>query len=155
MVEVSCTVGSWHHKLCLNCCSPFGAIFSISWSLSEGTVKYISKKFFSSVQRFEHYGSDLKRTMINNFLSSTCWSYTIYCFCVQSVNIGRYFAGPLPKALCFLKTVVMNSVALQILMFLDGVVLTRYTFIFILKNPFHFKDEFWWVSILPHFDTNL
>ena len=98
---------------------------------------------FKSFNRFEHFGSDLKRTILNKFVTSACFSGIQFVVFGQSLNILRYFIGPLPNLVCFVKTVLVQSVLIQILIFADGIVVARYLYIFVLKNPFAFQDDFW------------
>ncbi len=42
-----------------------------------------------------------------------------------------------------MKTVYRNSLTTQGMLYLDSIAITRYIFIFCLKNPAAFKNEFW------------
>ena len=62
---------------------------------------------------------------------------------MQTIFCNRYIFGPLPECVCFIELVFKNSITTQQLLFLDGIILLRYIFIFCLNNPGAFKDEFW------------
>lgn len=66
------------------------------------------------IPRYEHFGSDQKRTLINKFVSSICWTGMEFAIVVQGVNITRFCLGPLPPLLCLFKAVVLTSVAMQV-----------------------------------------
>jgi hypothetical protein len=55
----------------------------------------------------------------------------------------RYVGGPLPSSLCVLQLHVRNAILTQLMLILDAIVLSRATFIFCLKNPAAFNDDFW------------
>ena len=55
----------------------------------------------------------------------------------------RYTFGPLPKIVCLVELVFKNAIVTQMMLFLDGMILIRYIFIFWLQNPAGFNDEFW------------
>ena len=101
------------------------------------------KMYLWKQKRFEHFGSDLKRTIMNLFVSRTCWTYLEFCIINQGLNILRYLIAPLPESVCFVKTIIVNSIAVRILFFVDGIIVARYLFVLVLKNPFAFQDDFW------------
>jgi hypothetical protein len=55
----------------------------------------------------------------------------------------RYVYGPLPEVVCLFQLMIKNVINLQTVLLCDGVTAARYLFIFYLKNPFQFQDEFW------------
>ena len=96
---------------------------------------------------YERFGSDLKRNLINRLLTSVCWTGLIfYCF-VQPIETARYIFGPLPKSLCLFHLMYKNVLNVQTLLFSDGVTVAHYFYIFGLKDPARFKDDFWQVLI--------
>ena len=40
-----------------------------------------------------------------------------------------------------------NALAIKVILHLDSIVIIRYIFIFLLKNPMNFKDDFWCLFI--------
>ena len=96
---------------------------------------------------FEHFGSDLKRTLLNKLVSSLCWSCMEWFFIIQVLDMVRYVFGPLPPWLCSCNLHLRYAIFTQQMLFMDGIILTRYVYIFCLKNPFAFNDDFWYLVI--------
>ena len=44
---------------------------------------------------------------------------------------------------CLIELVFKNAIVTQMMLFLDGMILIRYIFIFWMKNPAGFRDDFW------------
>jgi hypothetical protein len=55
----------------------------------------------------------------------------------------RYIFGPLPKAICHFSVFVKFYLTTHGIVLLDMIMVSRYIFIFWLKNPAAFYDEFW------------
>jgi len=91
---------------------------------------------------YERFGSDNKRTLANKLFSILCWS-SICALLVSSLDIVRYVVGPLPGYVCFLAVIARNVIRTQILLLYDAVLVTRYVFIFWIKNPGGVDDDFW------------
>ena len=100
-----------------------------------------------SIIWFDKYSSDKKRTFINMINSSICWMAIEHCFTIQATDLIRYLFGPLPKWFCCLQTFVRNAYITQTVLYIDAIALTRYTFIFWLKNPAAFQDGFWLIFL--------
>jgi hypothetical protein len=96
-----------------------------------------------SIIWYEHFGIDAKQTLINKFLSSACWTCLQFIVFVQIPDLGRYLIGPFPESVCLFQFVMKNTTSLQILIFFDGIIVARYFYVFRLKNPAAFQDEFW------------
>jgi len=92
---------------------------------------------------FEHYGSDKKRTLINRLFSSLCWTSLQYYVLVFPLEIARYTYGPLPDIICLIHLIHKNAYSVQLSLFGNAVTLSHYLFVFYLKNPSEFQDEFW------------
>jgi len=92
---------------------------------------------------FEKFGSDNKRTLINRLVSSVCWTFIQYVAIVLVVDIIRHLLGPLPNALCFAQVILRSSASSDLLLFYDAIISIRFVYIFVLKNPAAFHDEFW------------
>ena len=92
---------------------------------------------------FERFGGDKKRTLLNMFVNMNCWT------CIASVILGQvpqiviYTFGPLPHIFCNIFTVIRHSILCSILMYIDAIIVFRYVYIFKLKNPTAFRDDFW------------
>jgi len=96
---------------------------------------------------YERYGSDSKRILINRLVTSICWTGIEFYVLVLPMEIARYIFGPLPETLCMFHLMLKNIITFQTVLFCDGVSAARYLFIFYLKNPSEFQDEFWHIFI--------
>jgi len=96
-----------------------------------------------SIIWYEHFGSDLKRTLINKFAVSICWCGIMSEIVLQGVTMIRHTTGPFPSSICIIRTILLYSYTMNLLLFVDLNLLTRYFFIFFLKNPAALKDDFW------------
>jgi hypothetical protein len=106
-----------------------------------------------SIIWYEKYGTDNKRTMINKFFSMICWSAIENWILVQSSEILCYIIGPLPSNFCFFIRIFRSANFYQFLLYADLAMISRYVYIYCLKNPAGFNDDFWayffnmWVKI--------
>ena len=96
---------------------------------------------------YEKYGSDQKRTLINKLVSSLCWSCIQWFLIIQMLDMFRYVYGPLPPTLCQTELHFRFVVFTQQILFLDGIIIVRYVYIFWLKNVAAFNDDFWYMII--------
>jgi len=92
---------------------------------------------------YERFGSDLKRNLINRLLTCVCWTGLIFYSIVQPIETARYIFGPLPESLCLFHLMYKNVLNLQTILFFDGVTVAHYFYVFGLKDPMRFKDDFW------------
>ena len=96
-----------------------------------------------AVIRYERYGSDKKRTLINKLVSSVFWCVIGFHLLVHSLYTLRFIVGPLPSAVCLFAFLIKRSLSSAVLIFLNAIIATRYVFIFWLQNPAAFNDDFW------------
>ena len=101
-----------------------------------------SVSLFYGIIWFERFGSDHKQTLVNKLLTSTCWTLIVLA-AMSWTDIFRYLIGPLPKYICFAQTVAKHSLKTQIILLLDAISISKYIFVFHLKNPMAVKDDFW------------
>jgi len=92
---------------------------------------------------FDWYGSDMKRIFIHRLVSSLAFTAMCQLILVQIPEILRYITGPLPNWFCFWHYVLKSTIAMQEILYFDIIALLRYLFIFSLRNPATFQDEFW------------
>ena len=124
--------GFYDHKLS----NTFFVIFSIV-----GTFFLIPLLY--GIIWYEQHGSDNKRTLLNKFVSSLCWVSIEYLLLCQIPDITRHIFGPMSQINCSIQMHLKLIVPIQILLILDGIIISRYFFIFWLKNPVAFNDNFW------------
>ena len=98
---------------------------------------------FYCVIWYNHNGYDSKRTTLNR-LYCACWCWALmYILTVHQVNIVRYIIGPLPKLVCQANYFAKRCITLGGVLTMGFIMVIRYIFIFWLKNPAAFEDEFW------------
>lgn len=98
---------------------------------------------FGGIIWFEKYGSDHKRTLINMIVSLICWTAIRGMVTVPVLDATWLLLGPLPRPVCFVQAVLRSAVTCEFLLYYDAVVAIRFVYIFVLKNPAAFCDEFW------------
>ncbi len=96
-----------------------------------------------SIIWYEKFGSDRKRTILNKLTTSISASCIAWTPLVQIPELFRYIYGPLPKWFCHIHIGLKNTITMQLILFFDIITIMRYLFIFWLKNPFGFNDDFW------------
>ena len=103
---------------------------------------------------FERFGSDKKRTILNMFVNMNCWNCIALVILGQVPEIVIYSIGPLPPMFCYIHSVIRESILCSILMYIDVIIVFRFVYIFKLKNPAAFRDDFWcffvslWIPII-------
>jgi len=137
-------MNSTHCFSSLDSNNPYKVIFSLTSIL----CILIAVPGFYSIIWFEKYGSDKKRTLINKLFSSSCYAGIYSMVVVQGLYAVRFLNGPLPAGVCFLLTLSKRIVICFGFLILDSISLTRYVYIFWLKNPAAFHDEFWHVFVM-------
>jgi hypothetical protein len=115
---------------------------TISLALSIGSV-IIGVPFLLSVIWFDKFGSDKKRTILNLLSCRSVYIGIMFIFFVQIPEIARYIYGPLPSFICFGQQVLRTTLVIIIVLFADAMAALRYIFIFWIKNPAAFHDDFW------------
>ena len=83
------------------------------------------------------------RTLINQLVTSMYWYGILWIICIQIPTTVRYLVASFPPILCSLDVILRNVFMMQVLFFLDAVLLCRYIFIFHLKNPTALQEDFW------------
>jgi hypothetical protein len=108
-----------------------------------GLVCLVVPAFIFSIIWFERFGSDKKRTLLNIIASFGCWTGIEYIYVIQTSEIFRYIHGPLPPSFCFFLRIFRSALFLELLLLFDTVTISKYFYIFWLKNPAGFNDDFW------------
>ena len=79
-----------------------------------------------------------------SFFCRTGLEYTYFIIFTDAV---RLITGPMNAKYCFIKTIWRSSYATSTFLCYDAIALTKYLFIFHLKNPAAFKEDFWAVFV--------
>ena len=98
-----------------------------------------------SIIWFEKYGNDTNRTLLNMFASLYCWALLEFIILVQISETARFLFGPLPGLVCYIQLFLRNS--LVTVLFKNFMAATKYVFVFWLKNPAAFGNEYWCLFI--------
>lgn len=88
-------------------------------------------------------GPNSSHTIVNKFISMIVASGIEYLLLGFSLDILRYSYGPLHESLCLFGVAIKNITLLQMVLFLIFNASFRYAYIFILKAPHAFNDDFW------------
>jgi len=96
---------------------------------------------------YEQCGSDLKRILINQLVSSFGWIALNGYILIVVPDLLMYFYRPLPLWFCYLNILYRNIVVVYCFLLLDAIIIVRYAFIFWLKDPLSFMDTFWCIFI--------
>ena len=91
---------------------------------------------------YEQYGTNHNRTLINQFVTSTCWSSVFYNLLAQIPEAALGVFGPFHENFCFFHIVVKNTILSQFVVLLTGISVLKYIYIFISKNPSGQSDDF-------------
>ena len=70
-----------------------------------------------------------------------------YSYFIIFTDAIRFIIGPMNLSYCFIKTIWRSYYATSSLLYFDLIAIVRYVFIFHLKNPSAFRDDFWIVFI--------
>ena len=88
------------------------------------------------------------RTLINQLLSSLMYWMLIWIIAIQPPTFWILAFGPLSSAtFCALHSFIRNAFIIQCLFIQIATLVTRYIFIFHLKNPTALQDDFWNIFI--------
>ena len=70
----------------------------------------------------------------------------------QMPKIHMYAVGPLPHLFWYIHSVIRQSITCSVLMYINAAIVFRFLYIFKLKNPAGFRDDFWclFVSLWIH-----
>ena len=80
-------------------------------------------------------------------MTSLVWTGLEYFIIALPLDVARYVHGPLPETLCSFHVMLKNIMNFQTTSFCDAVTTARFLFIFYLKNPSEFQDEFWHIFV--------
>jgi hypothetical protein len=104
---------------------------------------YLGAMFSFCIIWYELNGSDMEKTLISRLFTIGWVCPLAWMSVILQVDIFRYVFGPLPKLICLLNVYLKFFVTMFGIILLDFIVLARYVFIFVLKNPAAFNDLFW------------
>ena len=106
-------------------------------------LNIVSVTLCYSVVWYEKYGLDAKQTMLNRLFSLICWTGIEQLMFVTFPEWLRFMSGPVPKFPCWFHLIIKNGLMAKLILLYTGLIITRYSSIFWMKNPSAFNDEFW------------
>jgi hypothetical protein len=92
---------------------------------------------------YEKFESNHPRSLVNQFVSSSCWSAIVFNSLVQTGEIGIAFNGSVNSAFCYFHTVLKLALTIQYTWQVTAISVVKYLYIFVLKNPSGQYDDFW------------
>ena len=149
----TCNGGGWYTPYC-----EFHAkdVYKMSILVLSSIMIAVTVALLYLVIWFEKYGADNKRILTNKIVSAICWNAIIGGLIAFFSDTIVYLFAPLPKSTCLLFGYLRMLTASNIMMFLNVIVISKYIFIFWLKNPGAVQDDFWMVFVcLWTFGLNL
>ena len=118
--------------------------FSLTASMTFAIVATATVPLFMySIIWYEQYGNDNRRTLVNKFASLACRGGMEYLLFPQVLEISSFLFGPMPKYFCLLTRILRSAIFIEIILFFDLMIISRYFYIFWLKNVASFDDRFW------------
>ena len=68
----------------------------------------------------------------------------MYSILIQFPEVLRLVYGPLSTGFCFFSTIIRAACIMEMFLFYNCIAMTRCIYIFYLKNPAAFNDDFWY-----------
>jgi len=96
---------------------------------------------------YERFGSDLRRTLLNQLVASLCWNIIFQNLATQPMEVFLTLYGPLDPWFCFIHAVLKFSCFFHWVVIIFFMALVKYLSIFLLQNPMSIKSEFWYLVI--------
>ena len=84
---------------------------------------------------------------MNRLVSLICLELAKWLVLCQSVDIIRYIVGPFSVTFCNLHNILKLAARIQLLLLFNCMQITKYVFVFYLRNPSAVTEEFWSLSI--------
>ena len=90
------------------------------------------------------------RSLINQFVSAGCWTALIYNTLAQTIEVVISLKGAISSSFCFLHILLKNVLTIQYTWQATSMLIIKYLYNFVLKNPSGQNDDFWcfFVNIL-------
>ena len=107
----------------------------------------VSLPFIYSIIWYVRSGFEKYNLCANELVTSLCWVLLEWFIFLHTTYCLRFTLGPLPKHACFWQNLINRAIVKQVLLFLDALVITRFAFIFLLKNPAAFQSDFWIIFV--------
>jgi hypothetical protein len=96
-----------------------------------------------SIIWYERFGSDYRRTLLNQLISSICWNIVFQNMVNVPLEIILTTFGPLGEAFCLSHMILKNGSTFHIYTLLTFLTSVKYLYIFVFKNPTGIHSQFW------------
>ena len=140
----------------LNCSDNFffAILYQPHWSMTLGILTSllniaIVTPMSCSIIWYERFGSDYRRTLINQLVSSICWNIVLQNLITVPLEIMLTIVGPLGDMFCSIHMFLKYGSMFHIYTILTFMTLVKYLSIFVFNNPTGIQNNFW------HFFINL
>ena len=106
-------------------------------------VNSISSLLMYSVIWYERFGADTKRILTNKLVSMICWNGIIGVQTIFLFDSVLFVFAPFSKFTCLFFQMIRFTIKSNFLTFLNAIAISKYIFIFWMKNPGSLEDDFW------------
>jgi hypothetical protein len=126
----------------------FSILYQPNWSMALGILTSllniaIVTPMSCSIIWYERFGSDHRRTLLNQLISSVCWNIVLQNVINVPLEIILTIFGPLGKVFCSCHMILKNGSMFHIYTMFTFMSLIKYLSIFVFKNPTEIHTEFW------------
>jgi hypothetical protein len=106
-------------------------------------VNLISSLLMYAIIWYEHFGADQKRILTNKLVSMICWNGIIGIQTMFASDLILFVFGPFNTSTCLCFKMIKSVMKSNFLTFLNAIAISKYVFIFWMKNPGSLQDDFW------------
>ena len=92
---------------------------------------------------YDYYGTTNYRTLIHQIVTKMFWTSSLGVPMIEAFDVAALVTGPWPEWACGFNLGLRTGVKNQLLILSNFLILTRYLFIFHLKNPAAVAEKFW------------
>ena len=118
----------------------FAMLYTHNWSMalrvltSLINIAIVTPMSYSIIW-YERFGSDYRRTLLNQLISSICWNIVFQNMVNVPLEIILTTFGPLGEAFCLSHMILKNGSTFHIYTLLTFLTSVKYLYIFVFKNP--------------------
>jgi hypothetical protein len=117
-------------------CKVIGIIISVA------NIAIISPAIYFLIW-YEKCESNHTRSLINLFVSAGCWTALVYNILAQTIEVIIAFKGAVGPLFCYLHLLLKNVLTIQYTWQATTMIIIKYLYIYVLKNPSGRNDDFW------------
>ena len=115
----------------------------------------MTNKTTRRLKEASHYDVTSRFKNVFQLAASTCWIAVFNNLTVQPLQILRALTGPFPTSFCFVQSLLISSMLMEIVLLMLAMIVAKYVSIFVLSNPVGIQIEFWSVLTLLSFQCSL